>query len=324
MSFLLRTGSLAILLGWLIVVPTVQAQKTPNRRPRQSAIGPGGDIRQESLAEALFGGIFAIFKGIAGLFPSSGFTFESPNLQSPLPPAGWPEAQRQAEMERALNRARGKPPLTEVLAADPHNALLRHLIREQGRGRQGPGIPLSEDLLRRINVMLEGSCGNVGLLRAGGEPLSWPAAFQGPKLAAPREAFERLLLQAAQQARSNGQISYPVYEGLLAAQARLEQALDRSVNALTPTEFIQGRRFLTQLNEAVKALSNPRAGQFFDPKCSARGKTVADLVQNMARQGLKFAPAATGDGPAYQELLAALAAWDAGLRQGTGPVATAR
>jgi len=227
-----------------------------------------------------------------------------------------PEDLRLWEGEAILNRARRNPPLTEVLSGAPLNAVLMHLALDQAKGRGGPAVDLDAELLRRINVVPEGTCGSMGVLRDGAANFSWPLPLEGPRFATPRKDLEHLLLQAVQQARIDGRISYPIYKGMRDAKAQLDEALDRSANDLTPTQFIQSRRFLNHINEGIKALSNANAGNFFSQKWTARGKTVAELVQNMAKEGLKFAPAGPGDEAAYRALLNALTAYDAGITQG--------
>jgi hypothetical protein len=79
---------------------------------------------------------------------------------------------------------------------------------------------------------------------------------------------------------------------------------------MPPPRHIESNRYLGELNEAMKLLEKPHAGNYFNGKFSARGKTVADLVGHMSKQGLKFAPAVSGDEAAYENLHRALAMYD--------------
>jgi hypothetical protein len=56
--------------------------------------------------------------------------------------------------------------------------------------------------------------------------------------------------------------------------------------------WIDAKGFLSQFNDALKALQQPEAGQFLKGTFAAKGKTVAELVKYMKDNGLKFAPAA--------------------------------
>ena len=77
-----------------------------------------------------------------------------------------------------------------------------------------------------------------------------------------------------------------------------------------PTQYIEASRFLSNFDDALKVLSQPDAGDYFTAKYTAQGRTVAELVKHMTAQGLTFAPAIPGDGPAYLALHRALVAYD--------------
>jgi hypothetical protein len=62
-------------------------------------------------------------------------------------------------------------------------------------------------------------------------------------------------------------------------------------------------------------LEKPHAGNYFTGKFSARGKTVGELIQNMSRQGLRFAPAVAGDEGAYENLHRYLVVYDVAAHQ---------
>ena len=62
-------------------------------------------------------------------------------------------------------------------------------------------------------------------------------------------------------------------------------------------------------------LSDPKVGAYFNQNWVGKAKNVAELVNYMARSGLRFAPATPGDEPAYAALWRALADFDAGMRQ---------
>jgi hypothetical protein len=57
----------------------------------------------------------------------------------------------------------------------------------------------------------------------------------------------------------------------------------------------------------------------FDGYWAPQARSVAELVQFMAEKGLRFAPAAPGDEPAYTALYHALAAYDATPVADAGP-----
>jgi hypothetical protein len=52
------------------------------------------------------------------------------------------------------------------------------------------------------------------------------------------------------------------------------------------------RQYLDQLGSAVTALHDPNAANYFNQTWTAKGRNVAELVENMRKNGLDFAPAA--------------------------------
>jgi hypothetical protein len=76
---------------------------------------------------------------------------------------------------------------------------------------------------------------------------------------------------------------------------------------LSAPDQIQGKRYLNDLTDAIKVLSQPDAASYFDKTYAAKGHTVKALVEYMTKKGLKFAPAAPQDKAAYLALHQALA-----------------
>src|SRR5262249_61625761 len=106
-----------------------------------------------------------------------------------------PEKIRQAALRRELETARVSPPLTDIWSGRSLNALLRHLIAQQGQGVRGPNVPLSEDNLKSINLTSGDTRGNVGLLKDNGN-LQWPPSLNGEAYKEPREDLSRRMKQA--------------------------------------------------------------------------------------------------------------------------------
>jgi hypothetical protein len=171
----------------------------------------------------------------------------------------------------ALNEARNSPPPSAVLDGSALNALLREAQKQQNAGRRGPTVPLTEDVLKAVNLTPTDTRGNVGLLKDGGK-LRWPDPLGGEEFAAARKTIERLVAHAVQEVTFN----HPVGRG-----------------------------------QAVTALSDPKVFNYFNTDWTARGKNVAELVRFLSDNGLVFAPAGPGDESAYRALYNALAAFDA-------------
>ncbi len=102
---------------------------------------------------------------------------------------------------------------------------------------------------------------------------------------------------------------------LKAALDRLNESLDNANARLTPSEFIESKRYLNMLGETFRALQDPDVGNFLKGgKWTAQGNTVAEFIDRLTRsQGLRVAPASPGDEHFYRALHAALANYDAGI-----------
>jgi hypothetical protein len=227
-----------------------------------------------------------------------------------------PEKAREADMDAALSRARRDPPLTEVWSARSLNALLNHLAAQQVKGARGPTVPLDEETLKSINLTPADSRANAGLLKDGGK-LHWPRHLQGAGFSEPRSRLSRRMAEAVQRLKSNP--TTPVPHGLVTDMQNdlraLAERLNGRVGELSPSQYIEARRYLSQVGEAIAALSDPKVGTYFNPSWVSKARDVAELVNFMGKSGLRFAPATPGDEPAYTALYRALADFDAGLPQ---------
>jgi hypothetical protein len=97
--------------------------------------------------------------------------------------------------------------------------------------------------------------------------------------------------------------------------AQLHRLLARNVNDLPAHQYLDAKRFLNELDDAVRLLRQPGVSNYFNQTWVARGNTVRDLVQYMTARGLTFAPAVSGGETAYQTLHSALPAYDLAARQ---------
>src|SRR5262249_15522461 len=91
--------------------------------------------------------------------------------------------------------------------------------------------------------------------------------------------------------------------------------LSDSADDLDAGQYIAAKRYLNQLKASIDALSSPKAKNYFG-NWTAKGKTVAELVANMKKEGLTFAPAAPGEEAAYNALYLALRNFDSSLASG--------
>jgi hypothetical protein len=224
-----------------------------------------------------------------------------------------PEEVRVAEMTAALNRARREPPLGEIWSAKALNDLFLYLASQQAKGVRGPNISLDEDMLKRINLT-SGVGGSIGILKDGGK-LQWPLPLQNKEFDESRKRMDGYTVELVKGLKFNNAPDVATLKDMQADLKRLNDSLTKNVGDLSPTQFIEAKRYLNHLEDAIKALQDPNVGNFFTQKWSAKGKTVAELIKHMSDQGLRFAPAAPGDEPSYRGLYQAFNAFDAGVAQ---------
>ena len=218
-------------------------------------------------------------------------------------------AQRRRELD--LRIARGQPQTTDVLSARSLNDLLAHLKAMHGKSHRGDDVSLKDvqDLLKKINVKTDFG-GNIGLLKNGGK-LQWPVPLRAAAFDELRKAFELHAEDAVDRARVNGKaVDFALIKGLQTDLSGLHALLERNVSSMTTGQYIDAKRYLNLLDDSLRALQDPNVANYFNRKYEASGKTVADLVDNMRREGLTFAAATPGDEAAYRALQSFLAAYD--------------
>jgi hypothetical protein len=224
-----------------------------------------------------------------------------------------PEEVRVHDMEVALGRSRRNPPLTEIWSGEALNSLLNYLIKQQGGGLRGPRVDLDEEILKHINVN-PGTGGNVGLLRDGGV-LRLPPPLQRPEYADDVKVLRKLLPAAVEQSQAGRGLEGAIQNDILTALQNMSTTLNKSINLassdLTSSQYIESRRYLNYLSDALRALQTPDALK----KWTARGRTVAELIKHMDENGLRFAPATPGDEGPYRALHNALNSYDTGILQ---------
>jgi len=215
-----------------------------------------------------------------------------------------PEQMRRREEEQALWRSLNNPPGVEVWSGDSLNALLQGIQRARTQGAVEPQVPLPQEVLAHVNFTTGATRGSVGVLRQGAQ-LHWPLALQGDPFLQERARLEELFQQAVSRAVLGG-----IDGALLADMGNALQSLSAKVNAhvadLTPTQFVQAMRYVGELKDTWKALQDPNARRYFSPAWTPRGATVGELVGQMTREGLHFAPCVTGGESAYSALHHAL------------------
>jgi hypothetical protein len=204
-----------------------------------------------------------------------------------------------------LTRGPWEDPQAQIFRGKALNALLDELRQQQARGITGPRVEIKEEVLRQVNWAKD-SGSNPGLIKYA-RRIPWPRTLQADQFRIPREKIDLLLRQAMEQAEKT-RVSAEVVKDLVQARDQLQQTLLDQVGDLSPNQFIEARRFLLFVDGAVKALEGTDIVEHLRlaKQMAARVKTVADLVQFMGQNKLRFTPMLPGEQAAYESLYKSL------------------
>jgi hypothetical protein len=225
------------------------------------------------------------------------------------------EDDRERNQAYELRRILHDPPTVDVVSGYALNTLLKDIGRRPGYA-DGPVVALDPKVVRQVNVTSRENGGNVGVLKfvKDGAPLPWPLPLQGAAYQKQTQRLDQLTADAVNMVKNNGAVDPGTVNDLRADVNQLKEMVSANINELTPSQSVEAKRFLNQLDDAVLALKQQNVANYFTGRWAARGKTVADLVAYMNANGLTFAPAVSGDEAAYAALYNALAAYDHGLK----------
>jgi hypothetical protein len=223
--------------------------------------------------------------------------------------ANTPTLEEQREHDRIQNvlRSQHNPPPTEIWSGKALNDLLQDLQQSGPSAMQGPPIYLNQDLLKQINVTTGTTTAGLGILK---DPkLQWPLALMDDAYGPLRQQVETQSAAALQQAQSGG-VKPNTLKDLISCVDKLQAQLKNNVANIEPNQYIKAKRYLNDLDGSIQTLQDGNAAKYASRSYSAQGTTVAELVQYMTAQGLKFAPATPGDEPAYNSVHRALASYE--------------
>src|SRR5262249_31674626 len=121
---------------------------------------------------------------------------------------------------------------------------------------------------------------------------------------------QRLIHQATNATVESGALA-----NLQAKIDEIRDRLTRSANDIPTQQYMEAKRFLNDFDDALRALREGDAAPYFDfqARFASGTRTAEELVKYMARNGLRFAPATSGDEAAYQAAHDALVGWSVAL-----------
>lgn len=213
-------------------------------------------------------------------------------------------------MKTTLKRIQNNSSEAEITNGKALNFLLDDLRKYPGRKIPVEQIDLSEEILRSLNVT-KNSFG-IGILRDGGK-LTWPIALQELFPRELRKEIEQRTMTLMQNA-DNGPLDPALLRELYTEVENMRQTLAKKINDVPTTQYLEAKRFLNDLDSAREALAKGEAtAQIAFQKWAAGGKTLQELVDYMVKNGLRFAPAVSGDEAAYRAVHSGMAAFDVAL-----------
>jgi hypothetical protein len=221
-----------------------------------------------------------------------------------------PEQERERLHQEALAWSRSELSEKETRSATALNILLEDLQSLQTLNGQGGQIQLDPAMLASINVVVGRTNGNIGALKHKGQ-IQWTPILMGPEFDSDRQRLDAAITNAIQEATA-AKAAVDVHE-LADAVTAMRGHLAAKIQEISDPDYIQAKRLLSSLDEAVKVLGEPDAANYFNHIYAAQGQTVGHLVHYMTRLNLRFAPAVPGDEAAYLALQRALAEYDIAL-----------
>jgi hypothetical protein len=223
---------------------------------------------------------------------------------TPAPAAG---GKAPAAEPDALQRALGAADEHAVASGEALNHILAAITASEAKGAKGVSAYLPPRVLDEIRFGTPAGDA-LNLVRLSGR-LPFPPAFAAPELVDLRDALERDFAAVAD----------PLLTGKAADPTKvtkLEQTLKKAEDLAPPVirnlsfeEAIASRKFLNQLSNTVRFLKSSSGAGLVVPAWSTEGANVAELVKQMTKFKLQFAPAQPGSEPIYFALHKALSAY---------------
>jgi hypothetical protein len=271
------------------------------------AVAPGASFLLMAGALTRPTAAFLALTGMTGPFGMTGsFPFESsttfPTFGS-LAPSTASSSFMTVPLSAPANIQTGAT-ATGVLSASELNIVLDDLKALPMKELPGRDVSLPEDLLAHINIVPKNSTGNAGMLKSFAR--NWPELLRASEFQGDRERMEVLVPKLAEQAKS-GQVNSDDLQSLIEVKENMQARLASQIQDASAPMYIRAKRFLDDLQAAVRVLRQRDVAKYFD---RPRAKTVRELAQHMIDHDLRFAPAVAGDEAAYLKFYQALATYD--------------
>jgi hypothetical protein len=219
------------------------------------------------------------------------------------------EDDRHRALQQQLSRSLNDPPRGDIYSGQALNVLV------DAASKLNPtitGSPASIDRAVLGHLNLTNGKGHAGIFRNQSR-LDWPQELLTSTYQDERQLVDASIPIALRQTGNGGSDPRTLDELNHSTQA-LRQKLKGRVAEITPASFVEAGRFLTYLEEGLRLLSQPKAGEQLAASLGDKDMSIGQVVQYMRDKALRFAPAMTGDEPAYVAMHRALVGYHNGAR----------
>lgn len=230
------------------------------------------------------------------------------------------EAQREQSRIEKLNKSTSIQDGEEYLIDNGYalNKLLDQVMTIQSRFQvTGPNVPLSPEITKHLNFSTPNSVGGAGPFR-NPRKLEWPIPLRTRDFAPYRATIDKMAPEAVSQAAS-GNIDGDTYNNLMTSIQKFEEVLKDQVEDMRPSDYVLSKRYLSDLEDAAKAIAEPsNSALFLNPGSNPKINSVSALVTQMTSTGMKFGPANTADIAAYRSFYQLFRSYEDNLSRSVG------
>ncbi len=245
-------------------------------------------------------------------------TFDELRYEKANTPTQWENAA--SDRYELLQQARNSPQQTEIWEGTILNALLddvRHIQTATGLHRAI--VPLDPDTVKHLSLSV-GKTNASSTMLANGAKLKWPPELEDERFDPTRKEIDKLFQKATEQAGSSDGLTGPTMRALTKAIDTLQDSIDGAINDMTPSDNIRAKVYANKVAATAKLLRDPNVAKQLNGDWAPRGATVAELIDNMNRNGQMFAPAGPDARPYYSSFYLSMLEYDLSLAQLVGPL----
>ena len=178
------------------------------------------------------------------------------------------EDERERHRLENLRRSLNDPPVTEIWSGQALNVLLSNCQQMHAQNIRGPVVPLPSDVVSHINVTLGTNSASIGVLKNDGK-LTWPLLLKGQAFKDERDQMNALAPKALREA-GYGDIDADTLNSMVACVNGLTSDLKARVADVPIDQYLAARRYLHELEDAVRVLQSPDASRFVTKRLAAR------------------------------------------------------